>query len=245
MASRGRNTNRTDKSNIGIVTRLSNWWKRKNYFHANRQDKAEDFKDTKIYGTPGLDFCFSDCDDKVGTARNPNFPELNVTSESGSSSFHRCSSCSKEIATARYHSLSTNFDAQHYIVKTDRPLSVTSQQTNRDQKGFAKVNHWPRPRQRSRSADSYQGSLESMDSLADSYWDPENESSSVVSMIDEPATCLIEHMDFLRVKTNSRRSLAVRDPRSLDEGRRADIGHSTISFAKKYQSVVEIEDESE
>jgi hypothetical protein len=60
---------------------------------------------------------------------------------------------------------------------------------------------------RDRDADSYQGSLESMDSLTDSYWDPgdnESEATPVANNNTIQADFLDEHVDFLKGNTQPR-----------------------------------------
>lgn len=56
--------------------------------------------------------------------------------------------------------------------------------------------------------DSFQESLESMDSLAESYWDPEDDNSSNCTPLAKnslrPSNFLAEHMRFLRVQTQPR-----------------------------------------
>lgn len=66
----------------------------------------------------------------------------------------------------------------------------------------------PFQRSDSRSiADSIQGSLESMDSLVESYWDPEDELSQVTPLVSnfgrppKSNDFFTEHVDFLRVQT--------------------------------------------
>jgi hypothetical protein len=64
------------------------------------------------------------------------------------------------------------------------------------------------PFTRNRTKDSFQGSLESIDSLAESYWDPEDDSSEVTPIannVAQPIDFFSEHVDFLRVQTQPRK----------------------------------------
>ena len=65
----------------------------------------------------------------------------------------------------------------------------------------------PDPFLRRRTKDSFQGSLESIDSLIESYWDPEEDSSfatPVATNIVQSIDFLEEHVDFLKVQTQPR-----------------------------------------
>jgi hypothetical protein len=58
-----------------------------------------------------------------------------------------------------------------------------------------------------RTKDSFQGSLESLDSLNESYWDPEDETSqatAVASNIAHQKDFFVEHLGFLSVQTRPR-----------------------------------------
>jgi hypothetical protein len=71
----------------------------------------------------------------------------------------------------------------------------------------AATTHPPYPFVRSRTADSFQGSLESVDSLVESYWDPEDETSqttAVASNTVSPMDFFVEHLGFLSVQTQPR-----------------------------------------
>jgi hypothetical protein len=64
------------------------------------------------------------------------------------------------------------------------------------------------PFTRNRTKDSFQGSLESIDSLAESHWDPEDDSSQVTPIannVAQPIDFFSEHVDFLRVQTQPRK----------------------------------------
>jgi hypothetical protein len=66
----------------------------------------------------------------------------------------------------------------------------------------------PSPFTRNRTKDSFQGSLESIDSLAESHWDPEDDSSQVTPIannVAQPIDFFSEHVDFLRVQTQPRK----------------------------------------
>ena len=65
----------------------------------------------------------------------------------------------------------------------------------------------PDPFLRRRTKDSFQGSLESIDSLIESYWDPEEDGSlatPVATNIVQTMDFLEEHVDFLKVQTQPR-----------------------------------------
>ena len=65
----------------------------------------------------------------------------------------------------------------------------------------------PDPFLRRRTKDSFQGSLESIDSLIESYWDPEEDASlatPVATNIVQTMDFLEEHVDFLKVQTQPR-----------------------------------------
>lgn len=60
---------------------------------------------------------------------------------------------------------------------------------------------------RNRTVDSFQGSLESIDSLVESYWDPEDDTSqatAVASNTISPMDFFVEHLGFLSVQTQPR-----------------------------------------
>jgi hypothetical protein len=60
---------------------------------------------------------------------------------------------------------------------------------------------------RTRTQDSFQGSLESIDSLVESYWDPEDDASHVTPVATNLARSsefFYEHVRFLRVQTQPR-----------------------------------------
>ena len=64
------------------------------------------------------------------------------------------------------------------------------------------------PFTRSRTKDLFQGSLESIDSLAESHWDPDDDSSQVTpkaNNVAQPIDFFSEHVDFLRVQTQPRK----------------------------------------
>jgi hypothetical protein len=61
---------------------------------------------------------------------------------------------------------------------------------------------------RNRTKDSFQGSLESIDSLAESHWDPDDDSSQVTPIannVAHPMDFFSEHVEFLRVHTQPRK----------------------------------------
>ena len=60
---------------------------------------------------------------------------------------------------------------------------------------------------RSRTKDSFQGSLESIDSLIESCWDPEDDASLATPIVTNVARPIdfYEHVDFLRVQTQPRK----------------------------------------
>ena len=65
----------------------------------------------------------------------------------------------------------------------------------------------PDPFLRRRTKDSFQGSLESIDSLIESYWDPEDDASlatPVATNTVQSVDFLEEHVDFLKVQTQPR-----------------------------------------
>jgi hypothetical protein len=60
---------------------------------------------------------------------------------------------------------------------------------------------------RNRTQESFQGSLESMDSLAESYWDPEDDASHmtpVATNLARSSDFFLEHVRFLKVQTQPR-----------------------------------------
>jgi hypothetical protein len=68
---------------------------------------------------------------------------------------------------------------------------------------------------RNRTKDSFQGSLESIDSLAESHWDPEDDSSEatpIANNVAQPIDFFSEHVDFLRVQTQPRKIEVVWTP---------------------------------
>ena len=61
---------------------------------------------------------------------------------------------------------------------------------------------------RNRTKDSFQGSLESIDSLVESYWDPEDDASQLTPIVTNALQddgFFSEHVDFLRVQTQPRK----------------------------------------
>lgn len=61
--------------------------------------------------------------------------------------------------------------------------------------------------QRDQTNDSFHGSIESMDSLTESYWDPEDDSSQLTPLANNcevPKDFFGEHVDFLRIQTRPR-----------------------------------------
>lgn len=59
------------------------------------------------------------------------------------------------------------------------------------------------PFQRSKTADSFQDSIESMDSVMDSHWDPDNEENSQTDQVHEvhEDAYFLEHLNFLSIST--------------------------------------------
>ena len=60
---------------------------------------------------------------------------------------------------------------------------------------------------RSRTQESFQGSLESLDSLVESYWDPEDDASQMTPVptnISRSSEFFFEHVRFLKVQTQPR-----------------------------------------
>jgi hypothetical protein len=60
---------------------------------------------------------------------------------------------------------------------------------------------------RTRTQESFQGSLESMDSLAESYWDPEDDASHITpatATLARSSEFFFEHVRFLKVQTQPR-----------------------------------------
>ena len=57
---------------------------------------------------------------------------------------------------------------------------------------------------RHRTKDSFQGSLESIDSLVQSYWDPDEDGSLVTTNGVQTLDFVEEHVDFLKVQTQPR-----------------------------------------
>ena len=66
---------------------------------------------------------------------------------------------------------------------------------------------------RNRTTDSFQDSIESMDSLVESYWDPEDETSQATAIASNALHYgdgfLLEHLNFLSVQTQPREVEAV------------------------------------
>jgi hypothetical protein len=66
------------------------------------------------------------------------------------------------------------------------------------------------PRTRNFTVDSFQDSVESMDSLVESYWDPEDDTSQATAVAsntgqgDHQTDFLLEHLNFLSVQTQPR-----------------------------------------
>jgi hypothetical protein len=67
--------------------------------------------------------------------------------------------------------------------------------------------HVPELLRRDRTKDSFQGSLESIDSLIESYWDPDDVESTITPItgnVAHPVDFFTEHVHFLRIQTQPR-----------------------------------------
>ena len=93
------------------------------------------------------------------------------------------------------------------LLNRDRTAPIVTPQSTRSLSGLAVASYQPYPFERNCTKDSFQGSLESMDSLVESYWDPEDETSQATAMISnafQSKDFFVEHVGFLSVQAQPR-----------------------------------------
>lgn len=168
------------------MSRVSNWWKRRNNFylvHENAIDYPADLEDTFEEEADG--------DSQEGpnyqVGASPKSLTVPSTPESSPETGDRTPKTPEQSRKVPMETLGNTRRALFVGRPPCRP---------------------PYPLVRSRTADSFQGSLESMDSLVESYWDPQEDDDGSEASADnlmESSDFLEEHIDFLRLKTRAKK----------------------------------------
>lgn len=163
-AEANRQREKKKKRRQGILRRIANWWKRRNFYIV--QDGSQEESQN------GVDVTMEESFDG-GQAPGVEEQDWDMTVE-------------------------------NVMVTIKAPLApsyVAAMRTTGAPPGAS-------PFTRNRTKDSFQGSLESIDSLAESHWDPEDDSSQVTPIannVAQPYDFFSEHVDFLRVQTQPRK----------------------------------------
>jgi hypothetical protein len=153
------NRQRKKKRRRGIIGRIANWWKRRNFYI--EQDGSQEESQN------GVDVTIEESFDEE---QDPEAKE-------------------------------PDWDMTATVQTPLAPSYVSAMRTTGAPPGAS-------PFTRNRTKDSFQGSLESIDSLAESHWDPEDDSSQVTPIannVAQPIDYFSEHVDFLRVQTQPRK----------------------------------------
>jgi hypothetical protein len=197
-----RKKNESKSKKCAIVSRISNWWKRKNSFYLvqeNSPDADETFEDehsnkeeedSREEGTIMSPDHRIIGDTTTGQGGNAIEPALRMVTPEPSPQGGKNCRARAEVESP------TNGAAPRNVPDTNQLLLITPSSRS------------PYPFVRSRTADSFQGSLESIDSLAESHWDPhddESQTTPIATNIVESTDFFEEHIDFLRVKTKARK----------------------------------------
>jgi hypothetical protein len=184
------------------VKGLVNWWKRKRNFYVEQSESHDDRKVTVKVS--------SDSTGEI-VAQQPDHHNLQHNS-SGEVEFDNTvipASPDKEsnIETEEQEPSSVRSSSPESMdgISTEPFFSATepSPLTTPPRAALPFVRH--------RSNDSFQGSLESLDSLVESYWDPEDDGSMSTPVATNMASAarsmefFAEHVHFLRVQTKPRK----------------------------------------
>ena len=163
-----------------IGSRITNWWKR-HHFYVVHENTPEDSKvvDETFDEEASLDM-------NVNEVTKGTFLPGKTNSHCGD----------REFTLSKGNG--NNGQASHVCGLYETTNEFSLQMTEK------KV---PYPLVRTRTGQSFQGSLESMDSVAESYWEPEDDESSEKSSDNnlESTEFLEEHFSFLRTKTKAKK----------------------------------------
>jgi hypothetical protein len=158
------------KRRRGILGRIANWWKRRNFYIVQDGSQEESQNGVNVTAEESFD------GEQASDAKEPS------------------------------HRQDQDWDMTVEVALTTvqtplAPSHVSPMRTTGAPPGAS-------PFTRNRTKDSFQGSIESIDSLTESHWDPEDDSSQVTPIannVAQPIDFFSEHVDFLRVQTQPRK----------------------------------------
>lgn len=189
-------SSKSKRKRRGLVAIILNWWRRKRTFYHAHEDNSHD-SDCSIANKSTLTLEDRgspeelECDASFTPVYTPTQPVL-------------ISPPSSPAAAERHSTDSTNEDEVMDSSGDSLLPPIPAHTYHTPQRAY--------PLSRIRTADdSFMGSLESMDSLVESYWDPDGDDDDDESHVIPIATnalkmqdFLNEHVDFLREKTQLR-----------------------------------------
>jgi hypothetical protein len=158
------------KRRQGILRRIANWWKRRNFYIV--QDASQDESQN------GVDITIEESFD-------------------GEQAFEALLEATEP---SHYQDQDWDMTVEDDMTTIQTPLAPSYVAVTNTIGALPGAS----PFTRNRTKDSFQGSLESIDSLAESHWDPEDDSSQVTPIannVAQPIDFFSEHVDFLRVQT--------------------------------------------
>jgi hypothetical protein len=202
-------SSRPTRRRPGLAQGVTNWWMRRRRFYVVQDNSLED-DDAPIVDMTMEEDSFEvevqlssarpdttrnsstvddDDDDDEGFSTMPTPPPPPPTASSGTASYQP----TLPIANSVPSSVTPTVHLTPTRTITTASILLTSGRQSR----FA----------RSRTKDSFQGSLESIDSLSESCWDPEDDASLATPIVTNVARPIdfYEHVDFLRVQTQPRK----------------------------------------
>jgi hypothetical protein len=175
----------------GVLRGISSWWKRRQFYIAHNDSRDNgDFRNLTLEAS--MDEEDGDGFDTSSTLQIL----LTINPTTSDASTVNVSNVGKD-SVERKESFFTSM----------RPLVRSSRNSDQQQQKSMLYNS-AIPFHRSATTESHQGSLESMDSVAESDCDPEesaSEATPVVTNVVSPINFFKEHVDFLREQTQPRR----------------------------------------
>lgn len=205
----------------GCSHALKRWWRQRRAYVKHEEDDSNCglYDDTKLIDS-------SDCEDEGISLNddddnNSGFLDITVMDDpksSTTSSFTSDRDLPKVSPSSTRMSRQAAFSSAIYEMPTiiecqtnpseDALEVVQEEQLPITPPRYTMVSTMPPKFTRNRTKDSFQGSLESIDSLAESYWDPEDDDISQVvgnaSATERSDDFFYEHMHFLKVQTQPR-----------------------------------------
>lgn len=210
--------NRSNANRWGLFGKISHWWNRRKFYTFHKDEIITQKHTCKSPMTPN-----ADSDDEVEW-NNESESEDHEYSDTASKQEDKSSYAGSDLGEDDVGTLvtieeETRFDDSLETIEEEVPLDESPRLGSKPKimpllspehvaPPFAHMS--PAVMKTVRTTDSHSGSLESMDSLVSSQWDPEDDASTMtplVTNIMNPTndTFFVEHVRFLQIQTQPRK----------------------------------------